>query len=288
MIRMLALHVNRRILVLAYGLSVLIGLALVLMSTFVWPGYNSHPDFDNMLVLSLIIMLIPPSILDMMNRRWKRAVDSKLPEFIRDIADSQKTGMAFTKAIEHSARLEYGQLSKELRRVVALMTWGHPYTEALDEMAKRIDTPLVYRTVALLSEVGHSGGNLHEILDGIYSHIREVQDMERDRMRQMSPYVMVIYASFGVYIFVVIVLFLTFFSQIQAVIKAGAPFGSNINPQVYYIWFFHMSVIESILAGFIAGKMSEGVLVAGLKHVLTLLILSMLIFTLVIQPTIIS
>jgi flagellar protein FlaJ len=167
------------------------------------------------------------------------------------------------------------------------MTWGHPYLEALDEMAKRIGTPLVFRTVALLNEVGHSGGNLHEILDTIYSHLREVQDMERDRMRQMTPYVMIIYASFGVYIFVVIVLFLTFFSQIQDVIEAGAPFGSNINPQVYYIWFFHMSVIESVIAGFIAGKMSEGAIAAGLKHVLVLLVLSLLVFALVIQPTIV-
>ncbi|MFQ6134555.1 MAG: type II secretion system F family protein [Nitrososphaerales archaeon] len=280
------MRINRRVLVVTYGVSILAGLALILFATFFWPGYEDHPGFDNMFVTAVIITLIPPSILDLLNRRWKRAVDTKLPEFIRDIADSQKTGMAFTKAIEHSARLEYGPLSKELRKAVSLMSWGHPYSEALDEIARRIDTPLIYRAVALLIEVGRSGGNLYEILDSVYLHVHEVQDMERDRRRQMTPYVAIIYASFGVYIFVVVVLFLTFFSQIQQVVQAGAPFGSNINPQVYYVWFFHMSVIEAIVAGFIVGKMNEGAIAAGLKHVLLLLIVSMIVFILVIQPSI--
>ncbi len=282
----MAAHINQRTLAVVYGVSIFAGLSIMLFATFVWPGYNEHPSFDNVFVTAIIVALIPPSILDLINRRWKKAVDRNLPDFIRDIAESQKTGMAFTKALEHSARLEYGPLTKELRRAVSLMSWGHPFTEALDVMARRVDTRLIYRTVALLNEVGHSGGNLNEILDSIYAHLREVQEMERDRSRQMTPYVTIIYASFGVYSFVVVVLFLTFFSQIQQVVEAGAPFGSNINPQVYYVWFFHMSVIEAIMAGFIVGKMSEGAIAAGLKHVLILLIVSMMIFILVILPSI--
>jgi flagellar protein FlaJ len=282
---MLMMRVKKRILVASYGLSILIGLILILFATFIWPGYEEHPAFDNMFVISIIIALVPASLLDLLNSRWKKAVNSKLPDLIRDIAESQKTGMAFTKAIEHSARLEYGLLSKELRRAVSLLTWGYSYTEALEEMAKQIDTPLVYRTVALLNEVGHSGGNLYAILDSVYSHVREVQDMENDRRRQMSPYVTVIYASFGVYIFVVVILFLTFFSQIQQTVRTGAPFGANINPQLYYIWFLHMSIIEAVVAGFVAGKISEGAITTGLKHVLVLLTISILIFTFIIQPS---
>ncbi len=284
---MLAMSISRRMLVMTYSISIFVGLAIIMFATFVEPGYTNHPAFDNTFVTAIILALIPPSIVDLLNRRWKTGVDRNLPEFIRDIADSQKTGMAFTKAIEHSSRLEYGPLSKELKRTVSLMSWGHSYKDALDEMARRINTPLVYRTVALLSEVGHSGGNLYEILDSIYSHIREVQDMERDRRRQMSPYIMIIYASFGVYIFVVVVLFLTFFAQIRQVVEAGAPFGGNINPEVYYVWFFHMSIIEAIVAGFVVGKMSDGAIAAGLKHVLVLLIFSILVFSFVIQPSMI-
>ncbi len=283
---MLTFSVNRNIKVAIYAASVFLGLSILLFATFVSPGFTVHPEFDNLVVIAFIIALIPPSILDFIDRRWKRAIDESIPKFIRDIADSQKTGMAFTKAIEHSARLDYGPLTKELKQAVSLMSWGHPYTEALNEMAKKVNTPLVYRTITLLIEVGHSGGNLYEILENIYSHTREIQDMARDRRRQMTPYIMVIYASFGVYLFVVLILFVTFFAQIAEVVEEGAPFGSNINPEVYYVWFFHMSVIEAVIAGFIVGKMGEGAIAAGLKHILILLIMSISVFIIVILPSI--
>ncbi len=283
---MLSVQINKRVKTIVYSVSIFIGLGLIMFLTFIWPGLDLHPEYDNYLIIAIIITLIPSSIVDFLDRKWKRDVDRNLPKFIRDISDSQKTGMAFTKAIEHSARLDYGALSKELRQTVSLMSWGETYKVAFDEMAKRVNTPLVYRTMALLTEVGHSGGNLGDILESIYLHTKEVQDMQNDRRRQMSPYLMVIYASFGVYLFVVIILFLTFFAQIQSIAEEGAPFGGNINPIVYYGWFFHMSVIEAVFAGFIIGKMGDGSISSGLKHVLVLLIISVTVFIFVILPSI--
>lgn len=283
---MLSVQINKHVKTIVYSVSIFIGLGLIMFLTFIWPGLDSHPEYDNYLIIAIIITLIPSSIVDFLDRKWKRDVDHNLPKFIRDIADSQKTGMAFTKAIEHSARLDYGALSKELRQTVSLMSWGETYKVAFDEMAKRVNTPLVYRTMALLTEVGHSGGNLGDILESIYLHTKEVQDMQNDRRRQMSTYLMVIYAAFGVYLFVVIILFLTFFAQIQSIAEEGTPFGGNINPIVYYGWFFHMSVIESVFAGFIIGKMGDGSISAGLKHVLVLLIISITVFIFVILPSI--
>ena len=276
---MLALKVDKRDKMIGFAVSTALGLIILVSATFVWPGYESHPGWDNFIVVALIIAIFPPSMLDMLDRRYRNALDAKLPDLIRDIADSQKTGMSFTRAIEHTARLNYGPLTKELKKTVASMGWGTPYDEALREMADRIGTPLAQRTISLFNEVGRSGGKLFEILDMVYSHVREVQDLQNERRRQVSPYVAMIYASFGVYIFVVFILFATFFSQIAGMVETGSPFGGQINPQVYHLWFFHMSLVEAIFAGFIAGKMSEGSMAAGLKHVLVLVTASLLIFT---------
>jgi flagellar protein FlaJ len=247
-------------------------------ATFIWPGFNSHPDYDTFVVVAMIVGLFPPSIMDLLDRRWRSAVNGKLPELIREIAEAQKTGMALPRAIEHASRLNYGPLSKELRKTVSLQTWGWTYPEALEDLAERIGTSLAYRTVAMLNEVGRSGGRLYEILDNVYSHLREIKDLESDRRRQMQPYVMIIFASLGVFLFVVYVLFVTFFAQIRRLIASNVPFLSGINPDVYYIWFFHMAVIEAVISGFVAGKISEGSVSAGLKYVLILLIVSLLFF----------
>lgn len=280
----LAVKLTKRDRNIVYSLSALLAVAVVMSATFVWPGFNNHPDYDTFVVVAMIVGLFPPSIMDLLDRRWRSAVNSKVPELIREIAEAQKTGMALPRAIEHASRLNYGPLSKELRKTVSLQTWGWTYPEALEDLAERIGTPLAYRTIAMLNEVGRSGGRLYEILDNVYSHLREIKDLESDRRRQMQPYVMIIFASVGVFLFVVYVLFVTFFAQIRRLIASNVPFLSGINPDVYYIWFFHMAVIEAVISGFVAGKISEGSVSAGLKYVLVLLVLSLLFFLLLVRP----
>jgi len=269
---------------IVYSGSALLAVAVVLTATFIWPGYTVHPEYDAFFVVALIVGLFPPAAADLLDRRWRSAVNSKIPELVREIAEGQKTGLSLTRALENASRLDYGPLTKELKKTVAMQSWGWTYNEALEDFAERVDTPLAYRTVAMLNEVGRSGGRLYEILDSVYSHLREIKDLEADRRRQMQPYVMIVYASFGVFLFVVYVLFTTFFSQIRQLIATGAPFMSGINPSVFYIWFFHMAVIEGAISGFVAGKISEGAVSAGLKHVLILLLTSLLFFVVLIGP----
>lgn len=262
----------------AFSASVLAGIVVILAATFVWPGYTTHPTYDNLFVIAIMIILLPPAMVDLMDRRYRTAVNSRIPDFLRDIAESQKTGMSFTKALEHSARLKLGALSKELGKTVAMLTWGIPYDDALEAMGRRVGTPLMRRTVTILNEVGKSGGHLYEILDGVHAHVREIHDLEKERKRQISPYVAIIYAADGVYLFVVLILFTTFFAQLKGLAQSGTPFGSGINPEVFYVWFFHMSIVEAVIGGFMCGKMSAGSSSAGMLHVLILLAISLVLF----------
>jgi flagellar protein FlaJ len=264
--------------------SIAICVAILVNTVFVWPGLNRHPEFETFFVIALIIALFPPAAADLLDRRWRSVVNAKLPDLVKNISDAQKTGMSFPKAIEHSARVDYGPLTKELRKTVALLSWGWTYEEALQDLARRIDTPLAHRLVALLIEVGRAGGRLHEVLDAIYTHFREAQEIERDRKRQLVPYVMTIYAAFGVFLFLVYILFSTLFFQAKQLAAAGTFFLSGLNTDLYYIWFFHLAVVEAVISGFVAGKMGEGALSAGLKHALILLLISILAFAFVIRP----
>jgi flagellar protein FlaJ len=44
---------------------------------------------------------------------------------------------------------------------------------------------------------------------------------------------------------------------------------------------FHMSIVESIFGGLIAGKIGEGSYVAGIKHVVILIVISVAVFTMI-------
>ncbi|MBI2649436.1 MAG: type II secretion system F family protein [Thaumarchaeota archaeon] len=280
---LLARKINPRTRVLVLVGSVVTALALILVATFGYPTYLARPGYDNAMVVIFIVVLIPPSVLDVISRAYLKQIDSRIPDFLRDIADSQRTGIAFTKSLTNSALSNYGALTKELRKAMAKMSLGFTFEEALDSFADSAETPLAHRAAVLLKEVGRSGGKMLDVLDSVYEHIREVITLEKERSKQLSPYIIVIYASFGVYIFVVFILFSTFFAQVKELVSSGAPFGTNINPSVYYIWFYHMSIIEALFGGLVAGKISTGTALAGLKHMLVLLLISFVAFTFFIQ-----
>jgi flagellar protein FlaJ len=281
---MLALKLSRSDKRIVGVSSIAICAAILINTILVWPGLDRHPEFETFFVIAVIIALFPPAAADLLDRRWRNAVNAKLPDLIKNISDAQKTGMSFPKAIEYSARVDYGPLTKELRKTVAQLSWGWTYEEAMQDLAKRIDTPLAHRMAAMLIEVGRAGGRLHEVLDSVYAHFREVQDIERDRKRQLIPYVMTIYASFGVFLFLVYILFSTLFFQAKQLASTGTYFLSGLNTELYYIWFFHMAVVEAVISGFVAGKMGEGAMSAGLKHALILLLISILAFAFIIRP----
>ena len=258
--------------------SVAVAIGIILYATFVSPGFQSHPNFDYFLVIAIMLGILPPGLIDLSDRRWRVAINDALPSFLRDVTEGIRTGMTFTKALESTTRRDYGVLSVELRRTFALISWGYSYRDALEDLARRVDTPIMHHTTVLLNEVGYAGGKLGEILETVYEHIGEVQDLEQEKRRQVSPYVAVIYSSFGVYIFLVFILFSTFFSQMETLRESGAPFGGGISVGTFFVWFFHLSVIEGLIAGLVIGKISEGALAAGLKHAFSLILLAFIVF----------
>jgi len=271
--------VSERTKVLVLSGSAVAVFVLVLVATFVYPTYYLRPGYDNAMLLILIAGLIPPSFLNYIDRRYKGAVDSKIPDFLREVIESQRAGATFTKSLQNAAESNYGPLSSELRRAMAKMSWGFTFEDALSSFADTAGTPLAHRAAVLLEEVGRAGGRILEVLDSVYEHIREVINLQRERAKQLAPYTIVIYSAFGVYLFVVFILFTTFFAQITNLQQSGAPFGTGISAGVYYIWFYHMTIIEAVFGGLVAGKISTGSAVSGLKNVLVLLSVAFVVFT---------
>ncbi|MFB0523258.1 MAG: hypothetical protein ACETV1_05810, partial [Candidatus Bathyarchaeia archaeon] len=85
---------------------------------------------------------------------------------------------------------------------------------------------------------------------------------------QIRPYVAIVYVAFFVFLFTIIILFKTFFSQIAEF--TITTFGL-VTPEAMRRIFFHMSILQAFFGGLVAGKMGEGTVSAGLKHSVVLL-----------------
>jgi flagellar protein FlaJ len=63
-------------------------------------------------------------------------IDDRFPDFVRDIAETRRAGMTFTKAIMNSSKGNYGILTPEIKKIAREISWG----SSVDNALKRNET----------------------------------------------------------------------------------------------------------------------------------------------------
>jgi flagellar protein FlaJ len=245
--------------------------AVVIVTAFL--TLLGSPLFDEYILLAVVIAVFPSAVLDYVDYRWKKSVDEHLPDLFRSIVQAQETGMALPQAIEEASKRRYGALTVELKKMAAQMSWGLSFEEALQSFGKRVDTKLTRQTVPLIIEASRSGGRVERVFEPLRRFVESALMAERERHAQTRPYVAIVYVAFFVFIFTIIMLFKTFFIQMGelSVLKFAL-----LSPEETKRLFFHMSFLQALLGGLVAGKMSEGAIGAGLKHSVILLVVGYL------------
>jgi len=238
---------------------------------------------DQLLFLTMIVTIFPPAAVNYFDLRWRRIVDRNIPEFLRELSEAGRTGITLTRALELASKRRYGPLSSELERIVNKISWGESLEDSLKDFAERVGTRLAKRTSILLSEINRAGGDIRDVLDMVSKHIRELQVIEEERMSQLRIYVVIVYVAFFIFLFIDYVILETFLSKIEllraGLKETGGVFAmAGIDLKSIKTLMFHMSVIQGLFGGLVAGKMGEGSLGAGLKHSAILMSISLIIF----------
>ncbi|WP_425059619.1 hypothetical protein SCACP_02110 [Sporomusa carbonis] len=117
--------------------------------------------------------LAPFLFLKVKIKRRVKAFNAQLGDTLMLIANALRTGYSFMQAIEMVAREMLPPISVEFGRTLKEMNLGIPTEEAMNNMAKRVDSDdldLVITAVLIQRQVG---GNLAEVLDNIAGTIRE-------------------------------------------------------------------------------------------------------------------
>ena len=116
---------------------------------------------------------IPLLILKVKIDKRRKAFDDQLGDTIIQISNALRTGYSFMQAIEMVSREMPKPIGEEFARVLKEMNLGVTTEEALNNMAKRVnsdDLDLVITAVLIQRQVG---GNLAVVLDSIATTIRE-------------------------------------------------------------------------------------------------------------------
>jgi flagellar protein FlaJ len=241
--------------------------------------FLTSPILDYMLIVALTIAVAPPSAATIIHSRWKLKIERATPEFLRDLSIASRTGIPLQVALEHASKRMYGPLTYELQTLVAHMTWGMNFNEALSEFSKRIDLPLIKKATVLIIEAGKHGGDLSNIFDSTAQYVENVNAWTAKRKMQTMPYVAMLYFSVFIFLFIIIIISNLMFGPMSNMSSSGASFIKPIlDPEQARRLFLHTALLESLFGGLIAGKINEENFADGLKHVMILSIASGIAF----------
>ena len=245
-------------------------------------------SIDRFLLLAGIIALIPPAIVYLGESKRRDAIDNNIPHLIRDIADAGRSGMTLTRSIEISAEREYGPLTKELKKLIAKISFRVPLERALQYFADATGTTLSRRSAMLISEANKSGGDIQESMGSVAKHVQEIQYLERKRRATLRPFIGVMYISFAVFLVTVYLLISSFFKQLaNSTFGAGSGSAGGFGGGFSFVSlpldkittvFLYMAMIEALFAGLVGGKMATGYLKDGLKHAILLMMICFVTF----------
>ncbi|MBI2076854.1 MAG: type II secretion system F family protein [Euryarchaeota archaeon] len=243
-------------------------------------------------VLSLAVLagLGPYGFLVGWRHRRIRRIESRFPDFLRDIAASHRGGLTLPHAVAVAAKGDYGVLTKEVATMSNQLSWTVSFDDALERMSRRVKTPLIERTTSLIIEASHSGGSTTDVLLAAAHDAREIKNLENERSSSMGLYTIVIYVTFFVFMVVAALLYGSFVpvliqsSQSAAEVSQSGFGGLTLStPSLaeYRDFYFLAATMQGIGNGLVAGLMGSGRLSDGLRHSFIMVASSLAMFAIV-------
>jgi flagellar protein FlaJ len=227
------------------------------------------------IAIGVVLALTTPSIILIVKDRRRNQIDRTLPRVLEGISEGLQAGMTLIESIDEISKQDYGWTSKELRTMVAQMSWGMSIESALLSFAKRAGTDMANKTTALLIAAIKLGGDLKSLFRSTAEFLHRILDAKDERNEQLRPYLSIIYVTLIVFIVTMYMLYnsLSGLFEIQSSILK-----IQLTQEQLKILLFDLAILEAIFGGLIASKLSSGTVYPGLKHSIVMLLINVSAF----------
>lgn len=238
---------------------------------------------DDFLVFAVLVAVVPVAILDLKEQMRIKNLENALPNFFRDLAGMNDSGMTLPNAVHIVAGAEYSTLTPHIRKLDLDMSWGAGFVEAMYRFGRELGTPLADRSVDLIAKASKAGGDISEVLRAAAKDTFEVVNLAQERTNNMLIYVIIVLVSFAVFLFVIAILVSTFLTTMATAGASAAASGAQgfmgqIDLFLYKRLFTHAGMLQGFFSGLVAGQMGEGRVIAGLKYSAIMLLIAWVTF----------
>lgn len=238
-------------------------------------------------ILTAFLILGPTLIIKYGEYKRKKEIESRFPDFLRDVSEAVGAGMNLPKAIASTKDNNYGPLTPYVKKIANQIDWGIKFEKVLMNFADRVGSGLLKRTASTIIEAHDSGGNIKDTLENVSETSMEIERLRRERSSQIYSQMVTGYVIFfiflGVMIGLQVFLIPSLNFQQQANVQGmelgtGFSQGGEGTQELYSNMFQWLIVIQGAFSGVAIGKMAEGTIMSGLRHSVVLVSLGYSLF----------
>ena len=166
-------------------------------------------------IAALFGWALPSIILGRKTKQRQHEIDRELPELIDLLVVTVEAGIGFNGSLRLAAEELEGPLAQELRLTLQEQSMGLATTEALDNLAYRVDTPGVRAFVRGISQGETLGVSISQILRNLASEMRKKRRAAAEELAQKAPVKMLFPLIFLIFPAIFVVLLLPALLQIS-------------------------------------------------------------------------
>jgi len=218
-----------------------------------------------------------------------KKMEEVFPDFIELMSSNLRAGMTIDNALLLSSRKEFAPLDREITTLGKDIMTGKEINKALSEMASRIGSEKIKKTIDLITSGIKSGGNISVLLEETAINMRERSFIEKRAASNVLMYVIFIFFAvaigapllFGLSAALVQILTNLLATIPTAEMPTNTPFTlTKITISVSFVTYLSLMFLAatSLFASMIIGLVNKGEEKAGLKYALPLVAISAIVF----------
>lgn len=213
--------------------------------------------------IALVASTIPPAVQYHKISKINYNAEESIPAFIRDITESQKTGLSPEKSIvQATKRKGYGPFTKFLELIRSQIEWGIPLRRTFENLQKEIRSWFVVVNFAMMVETLEIGGNSIQSLEILSEYSEKEREMQVNRRTLLKPYILLAFMWSALVAVTTTIVALTttmMTGMLSSDLSANAAIAMNDQLSIFSVGI----IIQCWISGFFIGKISQGNFGAG-------------------------
>ncbi len=241
--------------------------------------------------IAFLIAGLPFLVFLILESKKEREKEEMFLEFSRDLVENVKAGTPISKSILNTRNKDYGVLSPYINKLANQISLGISIKTAFETFARDAKSKTILRAITIISESEKAGGNIEDILESVAKSVSQNEKLKKERRNAMYNLVVQGYIIFLIFLVIMLVMqfkILPIAMNLSQGIDSSSPSeisgltgislgGGKATPEQLARPFIWLLTVQGFFVGLVIGKLSEGKIIAGLKHSFILVILSILI-----------